>query len=80
MCDIPLCSVLFAQVLEPCKDNKIFRPPNPWIMGILTLCAEIYALDNLKLNLKFEIEMLFRNMNITIGSIQASLTVPVVVA
>ena len=48
-------------MLEPCKDSKVFRPPNPWITGILSLMAEIYATDKLKLNLTFEIEMLFRN-------------------
>lgn len=58
------------QVLEPCRDNKVFKPPNPWIMGILSLCMEIYALDKLKLNLKFEIEMLFRNMNVTMDSVK----------
>eukprot|EP00884_Botryococcus_braunii_P017999 jgi/Botrbrau1/4883/Bobra.0032s0038.1 len=63
-----------GKVLEPCRDNKIFKPPNPWIMGILALCVEIYALDKLKLNLKFEIEMLFRNMNVTMDSVKPSKT------
>ena len=53
-----------AQVLEPCKDSKVFKPPNPWVQSILALVAEIYAQDKLKLNLKFEIELLFRNMGI----------------
>ncbi len=62
----PLKSVicLCAQVLEPCKDSKVFKPPNPWVQSILALVAEIYAQDKLKLNLKFEIELLFRNMGI----------------
>ena len=45
----------------------MFRPPNPWIIGILALMAEIYAQDKLKLNLTFEIEMLFRNFNLQIS-------------
>ncbi len=51
-------------MLEPCKDSKVFKPPNPWVQSILALVAEIYAQDKLKLNLKFEIELLFRNMGI----------------
>ena len=60
------------QVLEPCKDSKVFRPPNPWITGILSLMAEIYSTDKLKLNLTFEIEMLFRNFNLQISDTRLS--------
>lgn len=56
--------LIILQVLEPCKDSKVFKPPNPWVQSILALVAEIYAQDKLKLNLKFEIELLFRNMGI----------------
>jgi CCR4-NOT transcription complex subunit 1 CAF1-binding domain len=35
-------------------------------MGIMALLAEIYALDRLKLNLKFEIEMVFRNLGLQV--------------
>ena len=59
-------------MLEPCKDSKVFRPPNPWITGILSLMAEIYATDKLKLNLTFEIEMLFRNFNLQISDTRVS--------
>jgi CCR4-NOT transcription complex subunit 1 len=63
-----------AQVLEPCKDSKVFKPPNPWVQSILALVAEIYAQDKLKLNLKFEIEMLFRNLNMQISDAKPSNT------
>ncbi|KAL8262652.1 hypothetical protein R6Q59_024001 [Mikania micrantha] len=33
-----------------------YQAPNPWNMGVLPLLAEIYAVPNLKMNLKFEIE------------------------
>jgi len=59
-------------VLEPCRESKVFRPPNPWIQGILSLVAEIYNQDKLKLNLKFEIEMLYRNLNLSINDAKAS--------
>jgi CCR4-NOT transcription complex subunit 1 CAF1-binding domain len=38
------------------------------VMGIMALLAEIYALDRLKLNLKFEIEMVFRNLGLQVCS------------
>ena len=66
------CLILMMQILEPCKDSKVFRPPNPWITGILSLMAEIYGTDKLKLNLTFEIEMLFRNFNLQISDTRVS--------
>eukprot|EP00894_Picocystis_sp_ML_P005389 jgi/Pico_ML_1/55906/g1520.t2 len=51
-----------SKVVEPVKMSKVFRPPNPWTTAILQLFAEIYSADDLKLNLKFEIEMLFKSM------------------
>ena len=50
----------------------MFKPPNPWLQGILALVAEIYGQDKLKLNLKFEIEMMFRNLNLQIGDAKPS--------
>lgn len=46
------------QILEPCSNSIAYQPPNPWTMGILGLLAEIYAMPNLKMNLKFEIEVI----------------------
>ena len=60
------------KVLEACSSSRIFHPPNPWLMGIVALLAEIYAQDKLKLNLKFEIEMLFKDLHLQIADIQPS--------
>jgi len=60
------------KVLESCTESKIFKPPNPWLMGILSLLSEIYALDKLKLNLKFEIEMLFKDLHLQIADVSPS--------
>lgn len=59
---IVVCSLLFTlnyllQILEPCRNSIAYQPPNPWTMGILGLLAEIYVLPNLKMNLKFDIEV-----------------------
>lgn len=45
------------QVLEPCQKSIAYQPPNPWTMAILGLLAEIYSMPNLKMNLKFDIEV-----------------------
>ena len=44
--------------------TKVFGPPNPWVMALCSLCNEIYHLNKLKLNLKFEIEMLFKDLDL----------------
>ncbi|KAF7147217.1 hypothetical protein RHSIM_Rhsim03G0166300 [Rhododendron simsii] len=53
-----------SKILEPCKNSLAYRPPNPWTMAILGLLAEIYVLPNLKMNLKFDIEVLFKNLGV----------------
>jgi CCR4-NOT transcription complex subunit 1 len=35
----------------------VFKPPCPWTMGLMNLLAELHAEPDLKLNLKFEIEV-----------------------
>ena len=50
---------LLLQILEPCQSSLAYQPPNPWTMGILGLLAEIYSMPNLKMNLKFDIEVSF---------------------
>ncbi|KAI8564580.1 hypothetical protein RHMOL_Rhmol03G0191500 [Rhododendron molle] len=53
-----------SKILEPCQKSLAYRPPNPWTMAILGLLAEIYVLPNLKMNLKFDIEVLFKNLGV----------------
>ncbi|KAF3771615.1 CCR4-NOT transcription complex subunit 1, partial [Nymphaea thermarum] len=53
-----------SKILEPCQSSLAYQPPNPWKMGILGLLAEIYALPNLKMNLKFDVEVLFKNLGV----------------
>ncbi|KAJ0400375.1 hypothetical protein ATCC90586_008488 [Pythium insidiosum] len=55
-----------AKILEGCKKSKIFRPPNPWLMGMIHAMSEIYDVPDLKLNLKFEIEVLFKQFKLNV--------------
>ncbi|KAA8515904.1 hypothetical protein F0562_019083 [Nyssa sinensis] len=58
-----------SKVLEPCQSSLAYQPPNPWTMGILGLLAEIYAMPNLKMNLKFDIEVLFKNLGVDLKDV-----------
>ncbi|XP_068649486.1 uncharacterized protein [Aristolochia californica] len=59
-----------SKILEPCQCSLAYQPPNPWTMGILGLLAEIYALPNLKMNLKFDIEVLFKNLGVDMKDVK----------
>ncbi|GJD10455.1 CCR4-NOT transcription complex subunit 1 [Galdieria sulphuraria] len=61
-----------AKVLDSCKKSKIFRPPNPWLMAILGLLKELYNLPDLKLNLKFEVEVLCKNISVDLREVHVS--------
>lgn len=57
-----------AKVLESAGNSRVFRPPNPWIMALLHIFAEIYDFPNIKMNTKFEIELLFDAVHQEIAS------------
>ncbi|XP_022770231.1 CCR4-NOT transcription complex subunit 1-like isoform X3 [Durio zibethinus] len=58
-----------SKILEPCQSSLAYQPPNPWTIGILALLAEIYSMPNLKMNLKFDIEVLFKNLSVDMKDI-----------
>ena len=51
-----------AKILESCAKSLVFKVPNAWTMGILNLLGELHAEPDLKLNLKFEIEVLCKGL------------------
>uniref|UniRef100_T1ISW7 CCR4-NOT transcription complex subunit 1 n=1 Tax=Strigamia maritima TaxID=126957 RepID=T1ISW7_STRMM len=59
-----------AKVLDSCAKSKVFKPPNPWTMGIMNVLAELHQESNLKLNLKFEIEVLCKALNLDINDLK----------
>ncbi|XP_024989142.1 CCR4-NOT transcription complex subunit 1-like [Cynara cardunculus var. scolymus] len=61
-----------SKILEPCQSSLAYQPPNPWTMGILGLLAEIHAMPNLKVNLKFEIEVFFKNLDMDLKAVPPS--------
>ncbi|XP_035217967.1 CCR4-NOT transcription complex subunit 1-like [Stegodyphus dumicola] len=59
-----------AKVLESCAKSKVFKPPNPWTMGIMNVLGELHQEQDLKLNLKFEIEVLCKTLSIDINDLK----------
>ena len=53
-----------CKVLEGCATSRVFRPPNPWLMGVIGLLMELYHFAEIKLNQKFEIEVLCGTLQI----------------
>jgi CCR4-NOT transcription complex subunit 1 len=58
-----------AKILEGAKNSVIFRPPNPWVMGLLGVFRSLYAVEDLKMNIKFEVEVLCKNLGIKLEDI-----------
>ena len=62
-----------AKIIESCAKSKVFKPPNPWTMGIMNVLAELHMEPDLKLNLKFEIEVLCKTLSIDLNDCRPSL-------
>ncbi len=61
-----------CKVLIQAAKSNIFRPPNPWLMDIIHLLIELYHHGDLKLNQKFEIEVLCKDLSLDHKSIEPS--------
>ncbi|KAI4281286.1 MAG: hypothetical protein L6R38_003811 [Xanthoria sp. 2 TBL-2021] len=62
-----VCSVLIQA-----KKSVVFKPPNPWTVDILRVLVELYRFAELKLNHKFEIEVLCKELDVKHTAIEAS--------
>ena len=56
-----------CKLLLSCKDSFAFRLPSPWLMSILSVLKEMHHAQ--KLTLRFEIELLYKNLNIAFDDI-----------
>ncbi|CAK7909664.1 general negative regulator of transcription subunit 1 [[Candida] anglica] len=61
-----------CKILDQAQYSKVFRPPNPWVLGIMKVLAELYECADLKLNLKFEIEVLCNDFKMKIKDLEPS--------
>ncbi|KAL7487906.1 hypothetical protein ACHAW6_013484 [Cyclotella cf. meneghiniana] len=58
-----------AKILEGAKNSAVFCPPNPWLMGLLSVFRALYNVDDLKMNIKFEVEVLCKNLGLKLEDI-----------
>lgn len=71
-----ICVLPFVcKILEKSASSTVFKPPNPWLMGILKVIAELYQFADLKLNLKFEVEVLCNALNVNLEDIEPSVII-----
>ncbi|KAF9965878.1 hypothetical protein BGZ70_003892 [Mortierella alpina] len=59
-----------CKVLEQCNKSTVFTPPNPWLIAIMQLLVELYQFADLKLHLKFEIEVLCNSLALDLKEIE----------
>lgn len=58
-----------ARVVRGATESIVFRPPNPWTMGILKVLRELYDMHDVKDCLRFEIEILYRAFNFNLDDV-----------
>ncbi|GCE98075.1 CCR4-NOT core subunit cdc39 [Zygosaccharomyces mellis] len=61
-----------ARILQNASESKVFRPPNPWTLGILKVLVELNAKADWKLSLTFEVEVLLKAFDLKPGSVEPS--------
>ena len=65
-----------CKVLEQGARSRVFHAPNPWLMAVLRLLVELYHYAELKLNLKFEIEVLCKSLRVDLQALEPSALLP----
>ncbi|XP_025420926.1 CCR4-NOT transcription complex subunit 1-like [Sipha flava] len=66
------CIVPFiAKILVACAKSKVFEPKSLWTLNLLRSLAELHKQPGLKLNIQFEIEILFKSLNIELGDLKS---------
>lgn len=60
-----------CKVLAQAKGSMIFKPPQPWLMELIGLLMELYHYAELKLNLKFEIEVMLKDLDLDVSEVEA---------
>lgn len=58
-----------TRVLNSCARSRFFCCPNPWTMAQLSLLVEMYNLPHLKITLRFEVELMLKNLDVTVQDV-----------
>ena len=60
-----------SKILEGSASSKVFTVQSPWVLSVFAHLVEIYSLPNIKVNIRFELEVLCKKMNINLRDIDA---------
>ena len=63
-----------CRVLAQAGRSIVFKPPNPWLMDTIGLLIELYHFAELRLQLKFEIEVVCQDLGLDHRNIEPSFT------
>ncbi|GMR41788.1 hypothetical protein PMAYCL1PPCAC_11983, partial [Pristionchus mayeri] len=58
-----------AKILLSCSKTNLFSPSCAWIRALLKLLAELHKEPDLKINLKFEIEVLCKELSVDLATL-----------
>ena len=50
---------VICKILEQCKESKVFKNKNPWVLSLLNDLARVMAASESKTTLKYDITLLF---------------------
>ncbi|OTF70388.1 CCR4-NOT transcription complex subunit 1-like protein, partial [Euroglyphus maynei] len=56
-----------TKILMGTSKSKVFRPPCPWTVKLIKILVEMHSVSDLKLNLKFEVEVLCKHLELDIN-------------
>ncbi|CAL2037245.1 unnamed protein product [Caenorhabditis brenneri] len=59
-----------SKILTACSKTTLFTPTCAWIRSLLKVLAELHNEPDLKINLKFEIEVLCKELNVDLAQLQ----------
>ncbi|KAG9509989.1 CCR4-NOT transcription complex subunit 1, partial [Fragariocoptes setiger] len=58
-----------AEILKTTQKSTIFKPNNPFVLGLLRALVELRQQPNLKLNLEFQVEVLFNTLGVDLNKL-----------
>ena len=67
---LPVIIPFVCKILDQAKYSKIFKPPNPWVLGVIKVLNELYECADLSLTLKFEVEVLLGAFGLTVKDVE----------
>lgn len=69
---LPAVLPFICRILAQAVNSQVFAAQTPWMQGILRVLSELYHHTDLRLNLKFEIEVLCSALGVLIDDIEVT--------